>query len=89
MLRSATGVADVTDLLQRRFTVDGLHRLVEEAGLRVSSTHGVRVFADSAPEAVLDTVPGALDELIGLERSVAADPAYFAIAAGLHVLAVK
>jgi S-adenosylmethionine-dependent methyltransferase len=89
MLRSATGVAGPGDLLRRRFTIGELHELVAEAGLQLVSTHGVRVFADHAPDSVLDTDPGALDELIGLEGVAAADPAYFGVAAALHVLATK
>jgi S-adenosylmethionine-dependent methyltransferase len=89
MLRSATGVAAAGDPLRRRFTVEELIDLVTRAGLRVVSTHGVRVFADSAPNAVLDTDPAALDELVALETAAAGDPAYYGAAAALHVLVVK
>jgi SAM-dependent methyltransferase len=89
MLRSATGVAGAGDPLRRRFTVEQLTKLVAAAGLGVVSTHGVRVFADSAPNAVLDTDPAALAELVALESATAGDPAYFGVAAALHVLARK
>lgn len=89
MLRSAEGVANAGDPLRRRFTVDGLNELVTAVGLQPQSVHGVRVFADSAPDAVLDADPSALDELLALEAAAAADPAYLGAAAALHVLALK
>jgi len=50
-------------------------------------SHGVRVFADIAPAALLDIDPQAVDDLIALEHAAAEDPAYATLATGLHVLA--
>ena len=49
--------------------------------------HGVRVFADLVPGALVDTEPGALEALLKLELAAAALPAFHSIATQLHVLA--
>lgn len=72
---------------QRRFDADELTGLLAAAGLSVESTHGVRVFADLVPGAVLDREPGAIEELRELERAAAPLPPYRDIAAQLHILA--
>ena len=64
-----------------------LEQLVAEAGLRSRSVHGIRIFADVAPAALVDIDPRAVADLIALERAAAEDPAYASIATGLHVLA--
>ena len=87
-LRNDAGVAS-GDSLRRRFTIAQLHALVDTAGLRRISSHGVRVFLDSAPDAVIDSAPEVLAELLAMEHLAASDPAYFGIAAALHVLAAK
>jgi SAM-dependent methyltransferase len=89
MMRSDAGVSGPSDPVRRRFTPAELQSLIAAAGLQPVSTHGVRVFFDSAPDAVLDTDPDALDELLALEHAAAEDPAYLGLAAALHVLAVK
>ncbi|MCW2872105.1 methyltransferase [Actinacidiphila oryziradicis] len=75
------------DPVPRRFDADGLTRLVADAGLRVGPVHGVRVFADLVPGVLVDTEPGALEELLRLELAAAEQPAFHAIATQLHVLA--
>jgi SAM-dependent methyltransferase len=77
------------DPLPRRFTVDDLTGLVMRAGLEVAGVHGVRVFADLVPGALVDTEPGALDALVKLELAAAALPAFHSIATQLHVLAQR
>lgn len=72
---------------QRRFDAEELTGLLGTAGLTVESMHGVRVFADLVPGAVLDREPGAIEELRALERAAAPLPPYRDIAAQLHVLA--
>jgi S-adenosylmethionine-dependent methyltransferase len=70
----------------RRFTLPGLAGLIEEAGLRPGAAHGVRIFADLVPSALVDADPGAADALRSLEMAAAAQPAFRDIAAQLHVL---
>lgn len=75
------------DPVPRRFTDRGLTGLVTEAGLRVASVHGVRVFADLVPGVLVDAEPGALDALLRLEAAAAELPAFHSFATQLHVLA--
>jgi S-adenosylmethionine-dependent methyltransferase len=87
LLADPHGCAGDGDPLTRRFTLPELHELVAGAGLAVRSTHGVRVFADAAPAALLDIDPQAAADLVALELTAADDPAYLAVATQLHVLA--
>ncbi|QKW06002.1 methyltransferase [Streptomyces sp. NA04227] len=77
------------DPVPRRFSADQLVGLAEEAGLAVGAVHGVRVFADQVPGALVDTEPGALDALLQLESAASELPAFRSIASQLHVLGVK
>jgi SAM-dependent methyltransferase len=89
MLVSDTGVGGAGDPLRRRFTLDGIQAVVAGAGLRPTSVHGVRIFADSAPAALLEGDIEAADDLVALEHAVATDRAYLSVATSLHVLAEK
>ncbi|MFD7641256.1 methyltransferase domain-containing protein [Kitasatospora sp. NPDC059795] len=75
------------DPMPRRFTGDQLDALATDAGLRVTSVHGIRVFADLVPGVLVDTEPGALDALLKLELAAAEQPAFHAVATQLHLLA--
>ena len=87
-LESALELANGTsDELPRRFEYGHILDLVEKAGLTVELVHGVRVFADSVPSAVIDSDPAAYAQLVELERTVASRPEFAAWAAQLHVLA--
>ncbi|KUJ54471.1 methyltransferase type 12 [Streptomyces albus subsp. albus] len=77
------------DPVPRRFTADQLTELVTDAGLRVGSVHGVRVFADLVPGGLVDTEPGAVDALLQLETAAAELPAFHSVATQLHVLAER
>jgi SAM-dependent methyltransferase len=77
------------DPVPRRFTVEQLTALVEAAGVRVAAVHGVRVFADLVPGALVDTEPGALEALLKLEAVAAETPAFHSVATQLHVLGEK
>lgn len=74
-----------SERLARRFTVEELRALAAAAGLRIDDLHGVRMFADLAPAALLDD-PTAAGQLLALERAAARDPAYLPVAAQLHAL---
>ncbi|MBV9486843.1 MAG: methyltransferase [Frankiaceae bacterium] len=87
LLAAADGSAGEGDPLARRFSMDELMDLISGAGLVPRHSHGVRVFADIAPAALLDIDPQAVDDLIALEHAAAEDPAYATLATGLHVLA--
>jgi S-adenosylmethionine-dependent methyltransferase len=73
----------------RRFTADELTGLLADAGFEVGSVHGIRVFADLVPGALLDLEPGTTAALLELERAVSDRPEYLPLAAQLHVIATR
>ncbi|HET6633837.1 MAG TPA: methyltransferase [Streptomyces sp.] len=75
------------DPVPRRFTGEQLTDLVAGTGLDVVGVHGVRVFTDLVPGALVDAEPDALDALAKLEAAAAALPAFQSVASRLHVLA--
>ncbi|RLL66401.1 methyltransferase [Streptomyces sp. Z26] len=75
------------DPVPRRFTAEQLTDLVTGTGLGVVSVHGVRVFADLVPGALVDTEPDAQEALARLEAAAAELPAFHSVASRLHVLA--
>lgn len=75
------------DPMPRRFSREQLEQLLGAAGFTVGTVHGVRVFADLVPGALIDGEPGAVDALLALESAAAEQPAFLAIATQLHVLA--
>ncbi|WP_438817693.1 class I SAM-dependent methyltransferase, partial [Streptomyces clavuligerus] len=77
------------DPVPRRFTAEQLTGLLTDAGAEVGAVHNVRVFADLVPGALVDTEPGALDALLGLEAAVAELPAFRSVASRLHLLGEK
>lgn len=77
------------DPVPRRFTPDQLIDLVAATGLTVGAVHGVRIFADLVPGALVDTEPGAVEALLKLEEAAAELPAFHSVAAQLHVLAER
>jgi S-adenosylmethionine-dependent methyltransferase len=72
---------------ERRFTADEVRGLLADAGFDVAEMHAVRVFSDLVPSALLDLEPGAVEDLLDLERAVAERPEYLTLAAQLHALA--
>jgi S-adenosylmethionine-dependent methyltransferase len=83
------GSAGPGDPLVRRFSLDELHAALGAAGLVPQLTHGVRVFADVVPAALVDTDPDAARHLLALEQAAAERPDYLAVATQLHILAAK
>ena len=77
-----------SDPLPRRFDEDGVRVLFEGAGLEVAEVHGVRVLTDLVGGSVVDD-PAEVVALAELEAAVVAHPAFRAVAAALHVLAIK
>lgn len=71
----------------RRFARAEVEQLLEGAGLRTVSVHGVRVFADLVPGALLDAEPGSTQALVELERAAAQRPELQPLASQLHVVA--
>ena len=75
------------DPVPRRFTRETLTGLLTAAGLTVTETHGVRVFADLIPSRLVDAEPQAASALIALEQAAAGHPALRDIATQLHLVA--
>jgi SAM-dependent methyltransferase len=73
----------------RRFTLAAVVRLIEGAGLRAGSAHGVRVFADLVPGMFADADPGAADALLALEQAASAHPAFHDIATQFHIVGYR
>lgn len=77
------------DPVPHRFTADQLTALASAVGLDPLAVHGVRIFADLVPGALVDTEADALAALTRLEADAAAHPAYHAVAGQLHLLAER
>jgi SAM-dependent methyltransferase len=88
-LDDAQGQFGPGDPLPRRFTSDELVALVRAHGLVEVAVHGVRIFSDLVPGALVDAEPGAAELLLALERATADHDDFRAIATQLHVLAVR
>jgi len=87
LLADPAGWAGEGDPLARRFTVEELSALATSAGLQPRLVHGVRVFADVVPAALVDGDPDAARDLLALEHAAAQHPDYIAVAAQVHLLA--
>lgn len=61
--------------------------LVAAAGFSVLASSGLGAVADHVPESLVEAEAGAYDELWGLEREIAEDPAFRALAPLVHVFA--
>ncbi|GAA2599726.1 methyltransferase [Streptomyces axinellae] len=86
-LTSADGRWGEGDPMPRRFTPEQLTALVIATGLEVVSVHGVRIFADLVPGALVDTGTDAQEALTRLEAAAAELPDFQSVAGQLHVLA--
>jgi SAM-dependent methyltransferase len=85
MIGDPSGHGGDGDPLARRFTIAELDALIALTGLVSRRTHGVRVFTDTVPAALLDDA-AAVEDLLAIEHAAAGDPAYLAVAARLHAL---
>lgn len=77
------------DPLPRRFAPAEVAALVTGAGLEIRSTHGVRVFSDLVPSAVVEGETATFEALVELEAAVSEHPAFLALANRVHVLAAR
>ncbi|MCF6523014.1 methyltransferase [Streptomyces sp. JJ36] len=75
------------DPMPRRFTPEQLTALVTATGMEVAAVHGVRVFTDLVPGALVDTEPDAQEALARLEAAASELPAFQSVATRLHILA--
>jgi S-adenosylmethionine-dependent methyltransferase len=81
--------ARATGRTGQRFTAGELTTLLADAGFEVGSVHGIRVFADLVPGALLDLEPGTTAALLELERAVSDRAEYLPLATQLHVIATR
>ena len=77
------------DSAPRRFSLAELCELLASAHFTVTEVRGVRVFTDHIASTMVDSEPGAVEELHALEAAVATDPDFMAIATQLHLLATR
>ncbi|HWJ53142.1 MAG TPA: methyltransferase domain-containing protein [Propionibacteriaceae bacterium] len=70
-----------------RFDYDRVIELVEEAGFKVLTTHGIGAISDQVPERMIEAEAGAYAELVALESEISTDPAFRALAPHVHVFA--
>jgi SAM-dependent methyltransferase len=91
LLSDAAGGGDAMypTIPPRRFTLGRLTGLIEKAGLQPGAAHGIRVFSDLVPSALVDFDPAAGDALLALERAAAEHPALRDIATQLHVFGYR
>lgn len=88
MLDDPDGRWGAADPVPRRFDRQRLEKLLDEAGFTVSDVHGIRVFTDHISSVLVDSEPGAADELQQLEVAASTHPDFMAVAAQLHLLAL-
>jgi S-adenosylmethionine-dependent methyltransferase len=89
LLDDPDGRSGETDPLPRRFDEETLRGLLARRPTRVRLVHGVRLFTDLLPGALVDGDPEAAGGLLDLERHIADHPAYrslVAVAAQLHLV---
>ena len=84
-----TGRFGDQDPLVARFDEATLTALLAKAGLAVETVHGVRVFTDLVPGALVDAEPQGHADLAALEAAVAELPEFRAVAGRLHLVARK
>lgn len=71
----------------RRFTVEEVTAVLDDAGFDTVALHAVRVFADLVPSSLVDLEPAAAERLVELEKAVADRPEYLPLGTQVHVLA--
>jgi SAM-dependent methyltransferase len=90
LLDDPAGQGRPDDVVPRRFDRAGVLDLLTRHGLVCRDVHGVRLFADLLPGALVDGDPAAAAALLDLERAAGDHPDFpelAAVAAQLHVVA--
>lgn len=90
LLDGPDGRGGENDPLPRRFDEPSLRGLLLHRPVRVRTVHGVRLFTDLLPGALVDSDPEAAQALLELERRVTDHPTHrslVAMAAQLHLVA--
>lgn len=87
LLACSADTWDVRSMGPRRFVQDEVESLLQTHGFSAVAVHGLRVFADLVPSAIVDTEPGARDALYALERHVRTSSEFSALSAGLQSIA--
>jgi S-adenosylmethionine-dependent methyltransferase len=77
------------DPTPRRYTVDSVSEAMTGAGLTVTAVHGLSVFTDLVPAALVEGEPRAQEQLRQLEIAASTHPALRAVAGRLHLLATR
>ncbi len=88
-LTSADGRWGSADPLPRRFDASAVQAMVEQAGLVVEDVHGVRLFSDLVPSALIDS-DADRSALLDLEQAASRHPEFGflgQLGAAVHVLA--
>jgi S-adenosylmethionine-dependent methyltransferase len=80
--------ATLFDLPGRAYSAEEVAAWLENLGLTVAATCGVRAFADFVPHEQLDD-PDFVDALLRLEKAVADRPPYNSLARYVHLIAYK
>ncbi|PRY62621.1 methyltransferase family protein [Knoellia remsis] len=79
------------DPVPRRFDKGAVLALVETTGLRAQRAHGIRIFSDLVPSALVDSAADR-SALVNLERAVTEHPDFAVLAdigTSLHVIATR
>jgi SAM-dependent methyltransferase len=89
LLDDPAGRGSDHDPLPRRFDEGSVLELFDGRDVRVRAVHGVRLFTDLLPGALVDGDPEAMEALLELERAAGHHPTYpslTALAAQLHLV---
>lgn len=86
VLEDPQGRTGPDDPMPRRFDRAGLLALFEAAPLRLRAVHGVRLFTDLLPGALVDGDIETGQALLDLERATSSHPELAAVSAQLHVV---
>jgi ubiquinone/menaquinone biosynthesis C-methylase UbiE len=89
LLADPAGRWGAGDPVPRRFTEGEIISMLETAGFRPQTVHGIRTFTDLVPSALVDVEPGAAESLLALERATTERPEFRTIATQLHVVAIR
>jgi SAM-dependent methyltransferase len=86
VLEDPDGRTGPGDPVPRRFDRAGLLALFDDRSVQVRALHGVRLFTDLLPGALVDGDAEAAAALLELERATSEHPELAAVAAQLHVV---